>query len=64
MDRKVFAEDSSELKSDIGSCKAAITALTKGLTGSFLQTQDASALRNLVLTRTTIGRSRRSFGPL
>merc|ERR1719161_2387893 len=53
---EVFAEDSSELKSDIGSCKAAIMALTKGLTGSFLQTQDASALRNLVLTRTTIGR--------
>jgi len=51
-----FAASSSELTGNINSCKAAVEALTKGLTGSFLQTQDASSLRNLVLTRAGLDR--------
>jgi chromosome segregation ATPase len=46
-----FADASSELTGNINSCKAAISALTKGLGGSFLQTPAATTLRNLVLKR-------------
>jgi hypothetical protein len=46
-----FAAESGELSGNIASCKAAITALTKGLGGSFLQSGAAVTLRNLVLKR-------------
>jgi len=46
-----FADESGELKGNIASCKAAVEALTKGLGGSFLQSQAANTLRNLVLKR-------------
>jgi uncharacterized coiled-coil DUF342 family protein len=52
----VYEADSGVLKGDIASCKAAIEALTKGLTGSFMQTPAASSLRNLVLTRASLDR--------
>merc|ERR1719456_1828858 len=55
-----FASASAELSGNIASCKAAVAALTKGLqggmAGEFLQSQDASALRNLVLTRVSLTR--------
>merc|ERR1719395_358628 len=47
-----YAAASGSLKGDIASCKGAIDALTRGLTGSFMQTKGAERLRNLVLTRT------------
>merc|ERR1719194_329599 len=42
-----FAAAPGELKGDIASCKSAIDALTRGLTGSFMQTPAATSLRNL-----------------
>jgi len=51
-----FAASSSELNGNINSCKAAVTALTKGLQGSFLQTPAANALRNLVVQDTRLDR--------
>jgi DNA repair exonuclease SbcCD ATPase subunit len=51
-----FAEESTELNGNINSCKAAVTALTKGLGGSFLQSTAANKLRNLVLARTNMDR--------
>merc|ERR1719197_2115433 len=51
-----YEKDSGVLKGDIASCKAAIDALTRGLTGSFMQTPAATSLRNLVLTRTSLER--------
>jgi hypothetical protein len=51
-----YGEASGSLKGDIASCKAAIDALTRGLTGSFMQTPAATSLRNLVLTRAGLDR--------
>jgi len=51
-----FAEESTELKSNIASCNAASDALSKGLQGSFLQTQNAGVLRNLVINSVTLDR--------
>jgi len=43
-----FAKDSSELKTNIAAIGKAVAALEKGQTGSFLQTQDASILKNIL----------------
>jgi hypothetical protein len=51
-----FAASSSELNGNINSCKSAVTALTKGLQGSFLQTPAANTLRNLVVQDTSLDR--------
>jgi hypothetical protein len=53
---EAFAAESTELNGNINSCKAAISALTKGLGGSFLQTPAASKLRDLVLSRNGLDR--------
>jgi len=46
-----FAEESSELKSNIKAVKGATDAIAKGMAGSFLQSGMANTLRNVVLNR-------------
>ena len=43
-----FASESTEDKANIAACSKAIDAIVKGMAGSFLQSDAASALRNLV----------------
>ena len=43
-----FASESTEDSANIAACKKAIDAIVKGMAGSFLQSDAASALRNLV----------------
>jgi len=49
-----FDEESTESKANIAACKKAITAIEKGMSGSFLQSAAAGALRKLVLSRENI----------
>merc|ERR1719506_3369385 len=46
-----FTEESTESKANIAACKKAITAIEKGMSGSFLQSGAADALRKLVDSR-------------
>jgi len=46
-----FAATKAELESYISAIKQAVTALTKGMAGGFLQTASASLLRKIVLTK-------------
>jgi septal ring factor EnvC (AmiA/AmiB activator) len=46
-----FEEESTESKANIAACKKAITAIEKGMSGSFLQSGAADALRKLVDSR-------------
>jgi len=48
------AEESSELTSNIGAMSKAIAALTKGMTGGFLQTNVASVLQRVVADTTDL----------
>merc|ERR1719313_1932370 len=50
-----FAKLSSDLKANIAACSKAIDAISKGMTGSFLQSKSASDLRKLVLS-SSLGR--------
>jgi len=43
-----FAQEHSDFNSNIAALKKAITALEKGMAGSFLQTSEAQVLRNLM----------------
>merc|ERR1719407_14805 len=57
-----FASESTEDKANIAACKKAVDAIVKGMAGSFLQSDAASALRNLVLNRESLDRySRRTL---
>merc|ERR1719301_146359 len=57
-----FASESTEDKANIAACKKAIDAIVKGMSGAFLQSDAASALRNLVLNRESLDRySRRTL---
>jgi len=57
-----FASESTEDSANIAACKKAIDAIVKGMAGSFLQSDAASALRNLVLNRESLDRySRRTL---
>merc|ERR1719235_889564 len=57
-----FASESTEDKANIAACKKAIDAIVKGMAGSFLQSDAASALRNLVMNRESLDRySRRTL---
>merc|ERR1740138_242484 len=47
-------EESTESKANVAACKKAITAIEKGMSGSFLQSAAAGALRKLVLSRENI----------
>merc|ERR1719298_191531 len=51
-----FASESTEDKANIAACSKAIDAIVKGMAGSFLQSDAASALRNLVLNRESLDR--------
>jgi hypothetical protein len=51
-----FAAASGELKGNIQSCSSAVAALTKGLQGSFLQSQAANTLRKLVVDSNSLDR--------
>jgi chromosome segregation ATPase len=46
-----FSATKAELESYISAIKQAVAALTKGMTGGFLQTTSASLLRKIVLTK-------------
>jgi len=48
---KEFAATSGELKANIASCTGAVDALSKGMSGAFLQSDEANSLRKLVLQR-------------
>merc|ERR1719460_209633 len=57
-----FASESTEDKANIAACKKAIDAIVKGMSAMFLQSDAASALRNLVLNRDSLNRySRRTL---
>merc|ERR1719156_506573 len=57
-----FASESTEDTANIAACKKAIDAIVKGMAGSFLQSDAASALRNLVMNRESLDRySRRTL---
>merc|ERR1719460_2343953 len=57
-----FASESTEDKANIAACKKAIDAIVKGMSAMFLQSDAASALRNLVLNRESMDRySRRTL---
>merc|ERR1719454_2603986 len=57
-----FADESTEDKANIAACSKAIDAIVKGMAGMFLQSDAASALRNLVLNRESMDRySRRTL---
>merc|ERR1719460_25009 len=57
-----FASESTEDKANIAACKKAVDAIVKGMSGTFLQSDAASALRNLVLNRDSMDRySRRTL---
>merc|ERR1719298_18751 len=57
-----FASESTEDKANIAACSKAIDAIVKGMSGAFLQSDAASALRNLVLNRESLDRySRRTL---
>jgi len=57
-----FASESTEDKANIAACSKAVDAIVKGMSGSFLQSDAASALRNLVLNRESLDRySRRTL---
>merc|ERR1719265_274206 len=45
-----FAKESAELKSNVEALEKAIAAISKGMTGGFLQTSTASVLRQLSVT--------------
>merc|ERR1719181_1332940 len=51
-----FASESTEDKANIAACKKAVDAIVKGMSGTFLQSDAASALRNLVLNRESMDR--------
>ena len=46
-----FADESGELSSNIAACKKASDAIAKGMSGAFLQSGAANALRRLVVDR-------------
>ena len=50
-----FASESTEDKANIAACKKAVDAIVKGMAGMFLQSDAASALRNLVLSSGVVG---------
>merc|ERR1719238_2452322 len=57
-----FASESTEDKANIAACSKAVDAIVKGMSGTFLQSDAASALRNLVLNRESLDRySRRTL---
>merc|ERR1719174_2989331 len=56
-----FTEEDTESKANIAACKKAIDAITKGMAGSFLQSDAAGALRKLVLARDSLDRYTRSM---
>merc|ERR1719482_174050 len=56
-----FVDESTESKANIAACKKAIDAITKGMAGSFLQSDAAGALRKLVLARDSLDRYTRSM---
>merc|ERR1719240_529424 len=57
-----FSSESTEDSANIAACKKAIDAIVKGMAGAFLQSDAASALRNLVLNRESMDRySRRTL---
>jgi len=57
-----FASESTEDKANIAACKKAVDAIVKGMSGTFLQTDAASALRKIVLNRESMDRySRRTL---
>jgi len=47
-DESAFSDESTESKANIAACKKAITAISEGMAGGFLQSAAAGALRNLV----------------
>jgi len=55
-----FEEESTESKANIAACKKAITAIVNGMSGSFLQSDAAGALRKLVLARESMDQYTRS----
>jgi len=46
----VFAKESAELKANIGALGGAIAAVSKGMSGAFLQTSTAAIVRKIALT--------------
>ena len=56
-----FVDESTESKANIAACKKAIDAITKGMAGSFLQSDAAGALRKLVLARDSLDRYTRNM---
>ena len=56
-----FTEESTESKANIAACKKAITAIEKGMAGSFLQSGAAAALRKLVDSRESMDQYTRSM---
>jgi len=51
-----FDADSTESKANIAACGKAVTAISKGMSSSFLQTGAATTLRNLVLNSNSLDR--------
>merc|ERR1719440_1317568 len=51
-----FAKVSGDLKANIAACGKAITAISKGMGASFLQSSFANSLRQLVLTSSSLAR--------
>jgi len=49
-DLKAFKKESTELSANIGALKGAITAISSGMSGGFLQTNSANMLRKMALT--------------
>ena len=56
-----FVDESTESKANIAACKKAIDAITKGMAGSFLQSDAAGALRKLILARDSLDRYTRNM---
>jgi len=50
-DEAAFASEKAEFDTNLGSIKAAITALEKGMAGSFLQSTNAGVLRQLAVDK-------------
>jgi septal ring factor EnvC (AmiA/AmiB activator) len=49
-----FAKEKGELSADIAAISKAVTAISSGMSGSFLQTQTAQVLKRLVLNRESL----------
>jgi len=49
-ENKVYSTEAAELKSNIGALGGAISAVSKGMSGAFLQTSTAAAVRKIALS--------------